>query len=102
MEKKINEDCIQQIYRLYSTRLYSSAPDAVDRNGHIRMDEWEMRDDVQTEVKKCWELISDENLYQTTDLVGYKKDFLNLFGFNLDGVNYDADVETDLKLPSSL
>ncbi|HBR14761.1 MAG TPA: bifunctional NADH-specific enoyl-ACP reductase/trans-2-enoyl-CoA reductase [Candidatus Omnitrophica bacterium] len=101
-EKKVDEDCIGQIHRLFATRLYTGGPIPVDENGFARLDDWEMRQDVQREVRANWDNLSDGNLTQYADLDGYQKDFLRLFGFGLEGVNYDAEVETDLKLPSTL
>ena len=90
-EKNLHENCIEQIYRLFEK--LKKEKDLTDPDGFIRMDDLEMREDVQTEVKKRWDAIADENLLDLADIDGYKKDFLNLFGFELDGVDYSADVE---------
>lgn len=99
-EKKIHEDCIAQIYRLFATRLYTGKPIPVDENGLVRMDDWEMRPDVQSIVAECWENLNEDNLKNSADLQGYHEDFLKLFGFGVKGVDYSADVKTDLKIPS--
>jgi enoyl-[acyl-carrier protein] reductase/trans-2-enoyl-CoA reductase (NAD+) len=67
----------------------------VDSEGRIRVDDWEMREDVQTEVKRLWPLVNTENLSQWADGTGYRYDFLRLFGFNIAGVDYAADVPDD-------
>ena len=99
-EKGIEEGCIEQIYRLFSGFLYIEGDTPVDESGFVRLDDHEMRDDVQELVEAGWEKLSDDNLWDITDLKGYHKDFLKLFGFGLDGVDYDADVEPDQKLLS--
>ena len=98
-EKHIYQDCIHQIYRLFSTRLYKN-PTLVDEHGFIRMDDWEMKEDVQKEVIKYWDNLKDSNLMEFTDLQGYHKEFLKLFGFGFPAVDYHADTEVDLKIPS--
>lgn len=99
-EKKCEESCIEQIYRLFQGRLYSGKEIPVDAEGLIRMDDWEMRPDVQSEVQKRWNLLTDESLTGLTDLQGYHTEFLKLFGFGLKGVDYGADVNHLLPMPS--
>jgi len=99
-EKGIHEDCIEQIYRLFSERLFTGKDVPVDAEGRIRIDDLEMRDDVQAEVKKMWAEVSSENVKDVSDLEGYRENFLRLFGFGLPGVDYSADVTIDLPLPS--
>ncbi len=99
-EKGIHEGCIEQIQRLYSERLYSGEEMLLDDNGRIRIDDWEMRDDVQNEVSKLWDIATTENLSEIGDLKGYSDDFYNLFGFKVDGVDYDADVNEMVEIPS--
>lgn len=99
--KGIYEDCIAQICRLFVTRLYTGKSIPVDSQGFIRMDDWEMREDVQSAVSESWKKLSDETLPQLADLDGYHQDFLKLFGFGLSGVDYHADVNHAEKLPSS-
>lgn len=90
-EKGIHEGCIEQMQRLYSERLYSAAI-PLDEKGRIRIDDWEMRDDVQSKVSELWSQSNTETLVQIGDLAGYKQDFLNLFGFGFEGVDYLADT----------
>jgi enoyl-[acyl-carrier protein] reductase/trans-2-enoyl-CoA reductase (NAD+) len=97
--KGIHEGCIEQIQRLYSERLFGGDL-ALDEKGRIRVDDWEMREDVQAEVNKLWETASTENLSEIGDLEGYISDFYNLFGFKVDGVDYDADVNEVVNVPS--
>lgn len=98
-EKGIHEGCIEQIQRLYADRLYANTV-ALDNNGRIRVDDWEMRDDVQAEVSKLWDEATTDNLSLIGDLEGYKNDFLNLFGFAVDGVDYLADANEMTLVPS--
>jgi len=96
----IHEGCIEQIQRLYSQRLYSGQEVPTDTNGRIRIDDWEMRDDVQEQVAKLWLEATTETLPGIGDLAGYKQDFLNLFGFGFVGVDYEADTNEMVMVPS--
>ena len=87
----IHEGCIEQIQRLYQERLYTGNDVPVDENGRIRIDDLEMRPDVQEKVAKLWIEAVTENLSEIGDLEGYRKDFYNLFGFDVTGVDYKAD-----------
>lgn len=99
-EKGIHEGCIEQIQRLYSERLYSNDGIATDDKGRIRIDDWEMREDVQELVAKLWPEATTENLAEIGDLAGYRHDFYNLFGFEFDGVNYQAEANELVNVPS--
>ncbi|WP_342328450.1 enoyl-ACP reductase FabV [Pedobacter sp. FW305-3-2-15-E-R2A2] len=88
----IHEGCIEQIQRLFKERLYTGAEVLTDAQGRIRVDDWEMREDVQAKVAALWLESTTETLPSTGDLAGYKKDFLNLFGFDVAGIDYEADV----------
>jgi enoyl-[acyl-carrier protein] reductase/trans-2-enoyl-CoA reductase (NAD+) len=90
-DKGIHENCIQQIYRLFSKCF--AADISLDNQGYIRMDDYEMSDIVQSAVLKYWNIIDNDNILQLSDITGFKKDFDNLFGFEIDGVNYECDVE---------
>ena len=94
----IHEGCIEQIQRLYAQRLYTGKPVPTDEKGRIRIDDWEMREDVQAKVAALWEQATTESLAEIGDLKGYKNDFLNLFGFAVDKVDYLADVNEDLAI----
>ncbi|WP_348812681.1 enoyl-ACP reductase FabV [Flavobacterium maritimum] len=91
-EEGIHEGCIEQIQRLYQDRLYTGKPIPTDDKGRIRIDDWEMREDVQAKVAKLWLEATTETLPQIGDLAGYKQDFLNLFGFGFKEVDYLADT----------
>ena len=92
-----HEGCIEQLYRLYTECLYSAEP-RTDKEGRLRCDELELRPEVQAVVAAAWAKISTENLAELTDFAGYKEEFLTLFGFGLDGVDYQADVATDVSI----
>lgn len=98
--KDIHEGCIEQIQRLYSERLYSDGEIPLDEKGRIRIDDWEMYEDVQEEVAELWQQATTENLAEIGDLEGYSNDFYNLFGFKVEGVDYDADEEEVVTIPS--
>jgi enoyl-[acyl-carrier protein] reductase/trans-2-enoyl-CoA reductase (NAD+) len=92
-EKGIHEGCIEQIQRLYQERLYTGKDLITDEKGRIRIDDLEMRADVQEQIAKLWLDATTENLAELGDLEGYRKDFNNLFGFGFDGVDYKADTD---------
>lgn len=100
-EKGLHEGTIEQLNRLFGERLY--APDgeeggmATDEAGRLRLDDWELRDDVQQACKDLWPQVTTENLFAITDYAGYKHEFLKLFGFERDDVDYDADVNPDVE-----
>ena len=98
-EEGIHEGCIEQIQRLYSQRLYTDDL-SLDEKGRIRVDDWEMRDDIQSKVVKLWESATTENLSEIGDLEGYSNDFYNLFGFKVPGVDYAKDVNEMVSIPS--
>jgi enoyl-[acyl-carrier protein] reductase/trans-2-enoyl-CoA reductase (NAD+) len=92
-----HEGCIEQLYRLFTECLYSDSP-RTDEEGRLRVDELEMDPQVQSAVAESWSEISTENLLSSTDFKGYKQDFLNLFGFELDGVDYQAEVNPEVEI----
>ncbi len=93
-ELDIHEGCIEQINRLFRTQLYKEGGPDLDDAGRIRMDDWELRDEVQNKVKQLWPQVNNENIFELTDYQGYKDEFLKLFGFGIEGIDYGADVET--------
>ncbi|WP_179338905.1 enoyl-ACP reductase FabV [Winogradskyella ludwigii] len=97
-EEGIHEGCIEQIERLFSERLYENEI-PLDDEGRIRIDDWEMRDDIQAKVLELWKEATTETLPNIGDLEGYKTDFFNLFGFNVEGVDYDKDVNEMVAIP---
>ena len=92
-----HEGCIEQLYRLFSECLFSENP-RLDEVGRMRVDDLEMDAAIQNVVADNWAAISDENLTEYADLEGYKKEFLNLFGFEVEGVDYQADVNPDVEI----
>jgi len=96
-EKGIHENPIEQANRLFHDRLYRADGKAAptDDEGRLRLDDWELRDDVQIPCKTIWPTVTTENLKQITDYAGYKHEFLQLFGFDRADVDYDAEVEAD-------
>ena len=99
-EEGIHEGCIEQIQRLFQDRLYNGSEVPVDEKGRIRIDDWEMRDDVQAKVAKLWEEATTETLPAIGDLAGYRNDFLNLFGFEFTGVDYKAEANEVVNIES--
>ena len=99
MKKKgTHEGCIGQIDRLYRNFLFSDEKMKVDENGLIRLDDWEMDSEVQAEVEKKWPTVTTENVFETTDLKAYQKEFLQLFGFEMDGVDYSAEQDPNKQM----
>lgn len=98
-EMNIHEGCIEQIQRLFAERLYHNNEFKTDSAGRIRIDDWEMRDDVQNKVAQLWTVATAESLPLIGDLAGYKKDFLNLFGFDVAGVDYEKEVDEMVEIP---
>lgn len=96
----VHEGCIEQIQRLYQQRLYTGNEVPTDNKGRIRIDDWEMRDDIQAQVSKLWKEATTENLEEIGDLEGYRKDFYNLFGFGFDKVDYLADTDEMVQVSS--
>ncbi len=94
-----HEDCIEQMDRLFRDRIYSGNPQPDDA-GRIRVDDWEMAPAVQELVAQRWTEVNTENLAALGDFEGYKSSFLRLFGFGLDGIDYSADVDTSIGVPS--
>lgn len=89
----IHEGCIEQIQRLFQERLYTGEAVPTDAQGRIRVDDLEMREDIQAKVAALWLESTTESLPSTGDLAGYKKDFLNLFGFDVAGIDYEAETD---------
>lgn len=100
-EKGTHEGTIEQMQRLFADRLYTENGEVpLDANGRIRIDDWEMAEDVQAEVAKYWDKVTTETLAEISDIDGYRKEFFNLFGFELEGVDYEKDTDENVKVPS--
>lgn len=91
--KGLHEGCIQQMYRLYRDYLYAADPKPLDHAGRIRLDDWEMREDVQREVKERWEQIRNSPSQEVTEIAEFRSEFLRHHGFEMPGVDYDQDVD---------
>jgi len=97
----LHEDCIQQIQRLFADHLGADGGATnFDEAGRIRIDDWEMREDIQAHVAEMWDKVETANLGDLGDFVGYQENFLKLFGFGLDGIDYDAEIDPDVAVPS--
>lgn len=95
----IHEGCIEQMQRLFQDRLYTGNAIAVDEKGRIRVDDWEMRADIQAQVAELWLQATTETLPNLGDLEGYKTDFYNLFGFKVEGINYQEETNEMVDVP---
>jgi len=93
-----HEGCIEQLNRLFRECLYSDSP-RLDADGRFRVDELELDPEVQAEVEAIWPQVTEENLFELTDYQGYQDNFLKLFGFGVDGVDYEADLSPLVKAP---
>lgn len=91
-EQGIHESVIEHIYRMFASSLYGVKAPELDNAGRVRMDSWELRDSVQLKCKDLWAKVTTENLKEITDYEEYKHEFVQLFGFEVDGVDYKADV----------
>jgi enoyl-[acyl-carrier protein] reductase/trans-2-enoyl-CoA reductase (NAD+) len=88
-----HEGCIEQIQRLFATQMYHGSALDFDEGGRVRLDDREMRPEVQRQIVELWPQITTETLGELTDIQGYRTDFLKLFGFGLAGVDYEADTD---------
>ena len=95
---EVHEGCIEQIQRLYADRLFKDEV-PTDEAGRIRIDDWEMREDIQAQVAALWEEATTESLPAIGDLNGYKTEFFHLFGFDFDTVDYSKDTNEMVDIP---
>ncbi|MCW5590140.1 MAG: trans-2-enoyl-CoA reductase family protein [Legionellales bacterium] len=98
-EKNLHEGCIEQISRLFQ-QLYGNETLLLDEENRIRLDNFEMREDVQQAVMQLWQQVNSDNIYKISDLKGYLHNFYQLFGFELDNIDYQADVNIGIAIPS--
>jgi enoyl-[acyl-carrier protein] reductase/trans-2-enoyl-CoA reductase (NAD+) len=96
-QQGVHEGTIDQLNRLFGERLYADGEPEVDEAGRLRLDDWELRDDIQQACKDLWPQVTSDNLFALTDYAGYKHEFLKLFGFERDDVDYDAEVDPLVK-----
>ncbi|MBI5693500.1 MAG: trans-2-enoyl-CoA reductase family protein [Verrucomicrobia bacterium] len=94
-----HEGCIEQVQRLFATQMYNGQVPKFDESGRVRIDDWEMRPEIQAAVREIWPRVTTENLAAETDMAGYRSEFLKLFGFGIAGVNYDAETEPHVPMP---
>ena len=97
-EEGVHEGCMDQIYRMFSERLFredGSAPET-DADNRLRLDDWELREEIQKHCRELWADVTTENLAELTDYNEYKEEFLKLFGFGIDGIDYEADVNPNV------
>jgi len=99
-EAGLHEDCIQQIDRLFRSRVYAGRALDFDDDGRVRMDDWEMQPEIQAKVKELWPKVTSETIDQETDFAGYQENFLKLFGFGLEGIDYQAETDPEVEIPS--
>ena len=94
-EQGLHEGCMDQVWRLFSTGLYGTGAQMDDANRY-RLDDWELRDDVQSACRDLWPQVTTENLFELTDYAAYKAEFLKLFGFGIANIDYDQDVSPEV------
>lgn len=97
-EEGTHEGCIEQLYRLFTEGLYTETP-RLDGDNRLRMDNLELKPETQAKIEALWPQVTEENLFDISDYKGYNADFLRLFGFGFDGVDYDADISPDVAAP---
>lgn len=98
-EKNLHEGCIEQMYRMFHDRLCRDKV-VTDEKRLIRMDDYEMKPEVQQEILDLWDKVSKDNIDEIGDVEGYWQEFYEIFGFRIDGVDYDADVDIQGQIPS--
>lgn len=95
-----HEGCIEQMYRLFHDRLYTGDAVALDDEQRIRLDDWELSPEIQAEINRDWPKVTSENLEAISDIAGYRTDFHRLFGFDIEGVDYNAEVDINVAIAS--
>ncbi len=98
-QKNIHEGCIEQMWRLFADHLCADSV-TLDASQRIRLDDLELRSDVQAEIMQIWPQVQSENLMQLSDIEGFRDDFYKLFGFAMDDIDYSDDVEVNIRIPS--
>lgn len=99
-EKNLHEGCIEQMYRMMHDRICADGSVPTDENRLIRMDDYEMRPEVQDAIQDIWHKISKENIEELADIDGYWEEFYEIFGFRINGVDYEEDVDIQTSIPS--
>ena len=98
--KGLHEGCIEQIHRLFADHYGAEGGPQLDDKGRVRIDDWEMRPEVQAEIESIWAGVTTETIDDVSDFEGYQKEFYRLFGFGLSGVDYAAETDPVRPLPS--
>lgn len=96
-EKGTYESVIEHIFRMFSQSIYGDKAE-IDSEDCLRMDSWELSSDVQGKCKELWPQVTTENLFEISDYADYKKQFLQLFGFEVEGVDYTKDVNPEVAI----
>jgi enoyl-[acyl-carrier protein] reductase/trans-2-enoyl-CoA reductase (NAD+) len=95
-----HEGCIEQINRLFTTEIYPDGRVSRVESARVRMDNYEMNGDIQQQIAALWPTVTTENLEDMTDIKGYRDEFHRLFGFNIAEIDYDLEVDQQVKIPS--
>ena len=98
-ENNVHEGCIEQMNRLFREKL-GKGNAVVDSDNQIRLDDYEMKPEIQQEVMKYWDEISSETIDQMADVDGYWEDFYRMFGFKEEGIDYEAETDPVVEIPS--
>ncbi len=99
-DRGTHEGCIEQMNRLFRERLYTGGSIPVDEMGRVRLDELELDTAVQRRITELFAEVTTENLPRLSDFEGYRKELSRICGFDSPGVNYTADVDPRVRIPS--
>ena len=88
----LHEGCIEQMYRMCKEKIYNGKAVLTDTEQRIRLDDWEMKKDIQEEIVKLWNSVNEDTIADIADLVGFKKEFYNIHGFEWDDIDYTQAV----------
>ena len=97
-DRGLHENCIEQMYRLFGEKFSSKL--SFDEKGRIRIDDYEMKVDVQQKVLDAFNSINNDNVNELADIDGYWQDFYEISGFGFSNVDYDEDVDINVGIPS--
>ncbi|MCR5201945.1 MAG: trans-2-enoyl-CoA reductase family protein [Lachnospiraceae bacterium] len=98
-EKGLHEDTCEQIYRMMHDRIYAPDGPITDENRFIRVDDYEMQPEIQAKISELWDEATTENVKELGDIDGYWDAFFKIFGFGIDGVDYDKDIDIHVEIP---
>jgi enoyl-[acyl-carrier protein] reductase/trans-2-enoyl-CoA reductase (NAD+) len=97
-EQGLHEGCVEQVYRLFNEELYSGSVINLDQLGRIRMDDKELRESVQEYISENWSRFDAETMNEIADFEGYRRDFMQIYGFDMEGINYDEEVSIESEI----